>query len=554
MRDCTSRGGSGAAQPSRSIAISSAPTRPQGKVPQTPAVHGGGRDRAPTTDGPQNCRCALVGRQGREASSDVVTCTLLVNSHNDFVLIDPGSTISYVTPFVATKFGIKPIAIKPLEVATPVGDSVVARRVFRGCTVVIGDRSTTADLIKLEMVDLDVPLGIDWFSSCYANVDYELPSLTPEREIEFPINIVQGTRPISIPPYRMAPVELKELKEQLKDLLDKCFIRPNTSPLGAPVLYVKKKDGFLRMCIDYRQLNKVTIKNKYPLSIIDDLFDQFQGAKICRSSTYNIGYPLGPEAVCQISKCEFWLSSIAYRGHIVSSEGIKVDGQKIEAVKNWPRPTTPPEIVLGCVLMQHGKVIAYASRQLKKHEQNYRTHDLELAAVIHLARLGVRLIDLEDGGVVAQNIATTCLVIKVKQRQYDDPIPIEYSQVARKKKSPPYKVTSDGVLRYKDRLCVPDVAGLHRQIMTEAHHSRYTIHPGSTKMYHDLKQIYWWDEMKHDIAEFVAQCPNSHQVKFEHQKPNSLLQEIEIPTWKWEVVNMDFITGLHCTRTRYISI
>ena len=107
----------------------------------------------------------------------------------------------------------------------------------------------------------------------------ELPGLPPDREIEFCIDVVSGTQPISIPPYRMAPAELKELKAQLQDLLDKGFIRPSVSPWGAPVLFVKKKDGTLRLCIDYRQLNKVTIKNKYPLPRIDDLFDQLQGAQ-----------------------------------------------------------------------------------------------------------------------------------------------------------------------------------------------------------------------------------------------------------------------------------
>ena len=101
-----------------------------------------------------------------------------------------------------------------------------------------------------------------------------MPGLPPEREIEFCIDVVPGTDPISMPPYRMAPAELSELKEQLQELLDKGFIQPSTSPWDAPVLFVKRKDGSLRLCIDYRQLNKVTIKNKYPLPRIDDLFDQ----------------------------------------------------------------------------------------------------------------------------------------------------------------------------------------------------------------------------------------------------------------------------------------
>ena len=106
----------------------------------------------------------------------------------------------------------------------------------------------------------------------------DLPGVPPEREIYFGIDLLQDTQPISFCPYRMAPTNLKELKEQLKDLLDKGFIRTSISPLGAPVFFVKKKDGSLRMCIDYRQLNKVTIKNKYSIPRIDDLFDQLHGA------------------------------------------------------------------------------------------------------------------------------------------------------------------------------------------------------------------------------------------------------------------------------------
>uniref|UniRef100_A0A2N9H8U5 CCHC-type domain-containing protein n=1 Tax=Fagus sylvatica TaxID=28930 RepID=A0A2N9H8U5_FAGSY len=100
------------------------------------------------------------------------------------------------------------------------------------------------------------------------------------REIEFSIDLLPGITPISIAPYRMAPVELEELKKQLWELLDKGFIRPTVSPWGAPILFVKKKDGSMRLCIDYRQLNRVTVKNKYPLPRIDDFFHQLQRAKV----------------------------------------------------------------------------------------------------------------------------------------------------------------------------------------------------------------------------------------------------------------------------------
>ena len=108
----------------------------------------------------------------------------------------------------------------------------------------------------------------------------ELPGLPPKREVDLSIEVVQGTNPISRAPYHMEPTELKELKTQLQELLDKSFIRPSVSPWGAPILFVKKKDGTLQMCIDYRKINKVTVKNKYPLPRIEDLFDQLKGASV----------------------------------------------------------------------------------------------------------------------------------------------------------------------------------------------------------------------------------------------------------------------------------
>ncbi|XP_042467292.1 protein NEDD1-like [Zingiber officinale] len=118
----------------------------------------------------------------------------------------------------------------------------------------------------------------------------ELPGLAPDREIEFEIELIPGTKPISKAPYRMVPAELEELQKQLRELLDKGLIRPSHSPWGAPILFVKKKDGSMRMCIDYRALNKVTIKNRYPLPRIDDLFDQLKGATVFSKIDLRSGY------------------------------------------------------------------------------------------------------------------------------------------------------------------------------------------------------------------------------------------------------------------------
>ena len=118
----------------------------------------------------------------------------------------------------------------------------------------------------------------------------DLSGLPPDRELEFGIEVLPSSAPISIPPYRMAPMELKELKTQLQDLVDKRFIRLSVSPWAVPVLFVKKKDGTMRLCIDYRQLNKVTIRNRYLLPRIDDLFDQLQGANVFSKIDLRSGY------------------------------------------------------------------------------------------------------------------------------------------------------------------------------------------------------------------------------------------------------------------------
>jgi len=118
----------------------------------------------------------------------------------------------------------------------------------------------------------------------------DITDLPPEREVEFAIDLVSGTSPISIAPYRMSASELGELKKQLEELLEKQFIRPTISLWGAPVLLVKKKDGSMRLCVDYRQLNKVTIKNRYPLLRIDDLIDQLVGAEVFNKIDLRSGY------------------------------------------------------------------------------------------------------------------------------------------------------------------------------------------------------------------------------------------------------------------------
>ena len=143
------------------------------------------------------------------------------------------------------------------------------------------------DDLENEVPSIDSVAVVNEFQDVFPEV---LPRIPPESELDFSIDLDPNNKPIFIPPYRMEPARLKKLKLQLKDLLDKGFIHPSIYPWGAPVLFVKKKDGTLRMCIFYRQLNKVTIKNKYPIPRIDDIFDQLQGSSFFSKIDLRSGY------------------------------------------------------------------------------------------------------------------------------------------------------------------------------------------------------------------------------------------------------------------------
>ncbi|GJZ36881.1 putative reverse transcriptase domain-containing protein [Tanacetum coccineum] len=159
----------------------------------------------------------------------------------------------------------------------------------------------------------------------------EFSGLSQTLKVEFQIDLMLGSALVARAPYRLAPSEMKELSDQLKELSDKGFIRPSSSPGGAPVLFVKKKDGSFRMCIDYQELNKLTVKNRYPLPRIDDLFDQLQGSSVYSKIDLRSGYHQLRVPKMIFQRCFPRLS-------------IHVDPAKIKSIKDWASPKTPTEI------------------------------------------------------------------------------------------------------------------------------------------------------------------------------------------------------------------
>ncbi|GJX37056.1 putative nucleotidyltransferase, ribonuclease H [Tanacetum coccineum] len=361
-----------------------------------------------------------------------MTGTFTLNNHFATTLFDSGADYSFVSTTFIPLLGKEPSELGfryEIEIAS--GQLVEIDKVIKGCKLEIEDHVFDIDLIPFGHESFDVIIGMDWLSNhkaeiiCHEKVvriplldgkvlrvlgerpkekarllmstkasdkkqeeiimvrDFpevfsdDLSGLPPLWEIEFWIELILGAVPIAKSPYRLAPSKLEELLGQLKELQDKGFIRPRSSPWGAPVLFVKKKDGSFRMCIDYRELNKLTVKNRYPLPRIDDLFDQLQGSQFFSKMDLRSGYHqlrvhedtfqrLRLELVMDISSSQPYLDKfvivfiddiliysktreehlreVQFLGHVINGNGIHIDPGKIEAVKNWKAPRTPSKV------------------------------------------------------------------------------------------------------------------------------------------------------------------------------------------------------------------
>ncbi|GJR37468.1 putative reverse transcriptase domain-containing protein [Tanacetum coccineum] len=527
--------------------------------------------------------------------------------------------------------------------------------------------------MPIELGSFDAIIGMDWLAT------YQAIIVCAEKIIRIPwgnetlIFCGDGTRA----PYRLAPSEMKELLEQLQELSDKGFIRPSSSPWGAPVLFVKKKDGSFLMCIDYRELNKLTVKNRYPLLRIDDLFDLLQGSSIYSKIDLRSGYhqlrvqeedipktafitryghyefqvmPFGltnapavfmdlMNRVCKPYWDKFVIVFIDYimiysknkqkhEEHLnLILEFLKKEELYVKFSKYWASPKSPTEIRqflglaryyrrliegfskiakpmtkltqkkvkfekqetafqlikqklcsapilalpegskdfivyydasikgLGAVLMQREKVIAYASRQLKIHEKNYTTHDLELGAVLlidydfdiryHLGKanvvadalsrkeqeppLKVRTLVMTIGLELPKQILNAQIEAQKPENIVNEDVGgmlLKNSKDTKKFRKEKLEPRVDGTLYFNGRSWLPCYDDLRTVIMHESHKSKYSIHPSSDKM---------------------STGRNT-------QRPLGLLVQPKIPEWKWDNITMDFVMKLPKSSQGYDTI
>nr|GEW63791.1 hypothetical protein [Tanacetum cinerariifolium] len=411
--------------------------------------------------------------------------------------------------FMDTRFSsmldIDPVKIDTsYEVELADGRIVSTNIVLKGCTLNLVNHLFEIDLMPIELGTFDVIISMDWLIKHNAVVVcgekvFHIPhgnkmmivesdkGLPPPRQVEFQIDLVPGAAPVARAPYRLEPFEMKELSEQC--------------------------ERYHQLCVKEEDILITSFRTRYG-------HFEFQV----------IPFGLTNAPVVFMDLMNQFLS------HVIDNKGVHVDPAKIKAIKNWATPTTPTKVrqflglagyyrsasILalpegmedfmvyydaslkgyGAVLMQREKVIAYASGQLKTHKENYTSHNLEFGAVVFSLRLWRHYLygtKSQKETMKKKNVKAENLGRLIKQI---------------------FEFRPDGMRCFRNCVWLPRFGGLKDMIMHESHKSKYSIHPRSDKMYQDLKLLYWWPNMKADIATYVSKYLNCAKVKAEHQKPS----------------------------------
>ncbi|GJW21218.1 putative reverse transcriptase domain-containing protein [Tanacetum coccineum] len=464
---------------------------PEGNCPNQVAANNWGQGRGNQGNQARG-RAFMLGAEEARQDPNIMTGTFTLNNHFATTLFDSGADYSFVSTTFIPLLGIETSELGfryEIEIAS--GQLVKIDKVIKGCKLEIEGHVFDIDLIPFGHGSFDVIIDREEKMRQLKSVkakekeqeeivvvrDFpevfpdDLSGFLPVREIEFRIKLILGATPVVKSPYRLEPSELEELSGQLKELQDRGFIRPSLSPWGAPVLFVKKKDGSFRMCIDYRELKKLTVKNRYPLPRIDDLFDQLQVMPYGLTNAPAVFMDL-MNRVCRTYLYKFVIVFIddiliysKTREEHVEHLRIHVEPSNIEAVKNWKAPR----------FLNEDKCVMTPVLALPDGPEDF---------VVYCDAFGIGL-----GYVLMQRDCEIRLNHLGKANVVDDAL-------SRKERVNPKRVRAMNMIlqsSIKDRILtaqkeVVDESGdVRTLIMDEAHNSKYSVHPGADKMYYDLR-------------------------------------------------------------------
>ncbi|GKD12382.1 putative reverse transcriptase domain-containing protein [Tanacetum coccineum] len=512
---------------------------------------------------------------GREANPDsnVITGTFLLNNHYASMLFDSGPDRSFVSSTFSDLLDVTPSTLD-VSYAVKLADGRISETntMLRGCTLGLLGHPFNIDLMPIELVTKK--------ETKYKSEE----KLT--RQVEFQIDIVHGAAPVVRAPYRLAPSELQELSSQLQELSDK-GIDDLFDQLQGSRVYSKidLRFGYHQLRVRKEDIPKTAFRTRYghyEFQVMSFGLTNAPASKNKKEHEEHLRLILRllkkEELYAKFSKCEFWLSKVQFLGRVIDSEGIHVDPAKIESIKDWASPKTPTEInqFLGLAgyYRRFIEVFLKISKPMIKLTQKSVKFDCiekeEVAFQLLKQKLySASILALPEG---SENFVVYCdasrkglgAVLMQKEKHILDEKELNMRQRRWLELLSDYdcesryhpgkaNVVADALIeaRKEENYGTEDLCAL---IMHESHKSKYSIHPGSDKMYQDLKKLYWWPNMKAEIATYVSKCLTCAKVKAECQKPSGLLVQPVIPVWKWENFTMNLVTKLPKTLTRQDTI
>ncbi|GJX71785.1 putative reverse transcriptase domain-containing protein [Tanacetum coccineum] len=560
-------------------------------------------------NGRVTARAYAVGNARKNPDANVVTSMFLLNNRYASLLFDTSAYRSFVSTAFSSLIDIVLIALDhDYDVELADGKIIRVNTIIWGCTLNFLNHPFNIDLMPVELGSFDVIIGMYWLVKYHVLIVYDEKVICipfgneilivrgdkSNNRHESRLNIISCTKTqkyflkgchvfLAHVTAKMAEdksekkrlEDMKELPDQLQELSDKGIIRPSSLPWGAPVLFVKKKDGSFQMCINYRELNKLTVKNRYPLLRIGDLFDQLHGSSVYSKIDLSkqkheehlkliLELLKKEELNAKFSKCEFWIPKKLCSAPIMALP---------EGAKNFIVYYDASHKGLGAVLMQNEKIWRHYLYETKctvftdhkslqhildQKELNMRQrHWLELlcdydceiyyhpgkANVVadalsrkeRIKPLRVRASVMTIGlDLPKQILEAHTEARKLENLKAEDVggMLVESSRESKNPRKEKLEPCADGALCLNNISWLPCYGNLRTLIMHESHKSKYSVHPGSDKIYQDMKKLYWWPNMKADIATYVSKCLACLKFKAEHQKPSGLLVQPEIPQWK----------------------